>query len=694
MFMFKSVFLIITFLGFYGNRCLATGALFVRPFGTAQTYSLMSIKTYDAVVTIQDQVATTHVDQKFFNSSNQRVEATFIFPLPESAIITELIYWFNGKQYVASLRERKDAQKAYDEKIRKLMDPALLQYLGDNMFKLNIAPIDPQSEVRFAITYAELLPYDFGMVDYRFLLKTTGLSPQPLDRISVSIDATTARSFTSFDSPSHGNTAASKITQINPSHYTVTFGDEKFLPDRDLVIRFGTRRQSMEMNVLTYVPTVQDSFGLDSFYALWITPPDTVLSEPVARNIVFAADVSSSMEGRRIDELKQALTSFLDGLTTGDRFNIVVFSTNVMSFRPDLVQATSSEVAAARAFVSGLGAAGLTNIDEALRSSLAMSYDTSASDILVFMTDGYPTWGEQNLQAIIDSTTAGNRLGVRIFPFGIGDSVSRTLLNGLAERNRGYATYIPSDDSIAAAVSNYFRRVSQPVLSDLSIDYAGLQAYDRYPTTFPELFSGTQLLQFGRYTNSGTFPIGLRGRLGQKTFLLVDTVFFGTTSGGNRAIARLWAKRKIDYLTDQIGLYGERKELVDAIIDLSIRFGILSQYTAFYSDPIGTSDAPEEQDLLLPTRPVLQQNLPNPFSGATRIDYYIPAGVPHHASIMIHDLSGRLVRVLVDGEVEPGHHQMMWDGKDGEGNDLPAGTYLCTLKSGDVVETRMMFLVR
>ena len=275
----------------------ATGALFVRPLRSNQTFNLMAIKIYDATATLQDQIALTHVDQTFFNETNQQVEATFVFPLPEGAVITELYYWFNGQRYKASVRERQEAQRDYNQKIRRYLDPALLQYLGNNLFKLNIAPINPQSEVRFEITYAELLPYEFGNIEYRFLLKTTGLSPKPLERVSVQITAKTHSAFKTFLLPGHQNSTATQITQISPQEYQVVFGDENFIPERDLLLRFETRRQNVDMNLITYTPAVEDSFGTESFYALWITPPDSISeTEAIPRNIVFTADVSSSME--------------------------------------------------------------------------------------------------------------------------------------------------------------------------------------------------------------------------------------------------------------------------------------------------------------------------------------------------------------------------------------------------------------
>jgi len=674
--------------------CHATGALYIRPLNSSQTYALMSIKSYDATVEIQDQIAVTHIDQRFFNQSSTRVESTFIFPLPDGAVITELIYWFNGRKYQASLREREDAQKAYDTQIRKQIDPALLQYFGENTFKLNIAPIDPKSEVRFEITYAELLPYEFGRVDYRFLLNTTGLSPEPLDRVSVQIDAVTNKRFKMFYSPTHGNTPANHIDSLAPDHYSVNFGDEHFTSDKDLIVRFSTRQDGVDMTVRTYVPSPQDSFGVDGFYALWITPPDTVQSGALPeRNIVFTADVSSSMEGPRIEQLRQALTIFLESLSPEDRFNIVIFSTAAVRYRPDLVRATPEEIASARAFVASLGAVGLTNIDEALHSSLDMSFGDTTNNVVVFMTDGYPTWGEVNSAAIVDSVRSYNAHGVRLFTFGIGDEVSRALLSQLAEKNGGYATYISSDDSISVAIEEYFRRAASPVMENMSIGFGGLSVYDVFPRSVPELFWGGQLLQFGRYRDGGTHLVTLQGDLLRKPFSLSTTVDFARVPGGNRAVARLWAKTKIDYLLAEIAQFGENKELVDAVIDLSIRYGVLTPYTAFYVDPNAPTAVPDE--VLTARRLSLMQNYPNPFTERTTIRFSVPpdAGLDR-VTVTIYDIVGRPIRTLYSADATPGNFTVTWDGTDEQGRPVPAGAYICRLVSGAQQSTRTLLLAR
>lgn len=661
----------------------ATGALFVRPLNSSQTHELMSIKTYDATVAIQDQIASTHIDQTFTNKTSARVEATFVFPLPETAVITELIYWFNGQKYRAALRESKAAQQAYNDKIRKYLDPALLQDLGNNVFKLNIAPIEPQSDVRFEITYAELLPYEFGSVEYRFPLKTTGLSPDALERVSLQIDARTGTEFTVFESPSHGNTAENKITKVTPQHYTVTFGDEHFTPSKDFVLKVAASRSNISMNILTYTPSPADSMGTDSFYAMWVPAPDNSTAT-LARNAVFAADVSSSMEGERLDKLKQAMHVFLDGMTEKDRFNILPFSTNVVAFKPDLVPATPQNIKDARTFVDKLGAAGLTNIDAVLQQALSMTFSTTASNLLVLITDGYPTWGELKEETIVEKVRTSNTQGVRIFPFGVGEDISKKLMTGIATPNGGYATFVQEFDSIPTLVRNFFMRVSKPVLSGLNIDYGGLQVYDVYARQLPDLFWGSQVLQFGRYRNGGSFPVQLTGTAVGEPLVLQQTVDFPTEVGGNRAVARLWANQKIQFLLAEIAAYGEKKELVDAVIDLSIRYGILTPYTALYADPDeggGTTDVPSEHLADVP-RIVAEPAYPNPVRGITSIQFTCPESVlPHAVRVVVYNALGQEVKVLYTGTMGTGTHTVTWDRTDEQGHVVPAGVYFYRIET-------------
>ena len=669
------------------EAAFAIGALFSRPLWGTDTYQKVWIKTVDATTQIDGQVAVTHVDQVFLNEMNQTVETVWIFPLPEGAVVTELYFWFNGKRYKADIREAQQARKEYEEQIRRRIDPALLEYMGDNLFRLSIAPVNPNSEVRTEITYVELLPYEFGTIGYTFGMDAVGLSPKPLNRVSVSMTVQTQSPFKYFRSPSHGASTAIQITRVNEKKYTVVFGDENFMPDKDLVIEYETVRSGVDVNVLRYTPAAADSIGADSFYAVWITPPDSIAPERlIYRKIVFVADVSSSMEGLRIEQLKKAMNAFLDNLTPNDKFNIIAFGTTVVLFMPDLVDAAPSAVASAKNFVTDIGALGLTNINEAMMEALGQLFSADYANMIVFITDGYPTWGETFIPNILANVKARNTRNARIFPFGVGKDVSKPLLVQMAAENGGYATFIQAADSIPIVVKNHLTRIAKPVLADLEIKIDGLITSDKFPRPLPDLFWGSQVMQLGLYQNSGTFPVVLNGTVRGESKQFTASAEFSSATGGHRFVPRLWARAKIDYLLEQIAMYGELAELKNQVIELGLKFQIVTPYTSFYSNPNdpnnpnnpGThaTEEPDRSGELKTCR--LYANYPNPFNPETSIRFDLPQ--PGFVLISVFDISGRLVRMLVSEFRTAGSYSVKWDGKDSYGNPVPSGIYVCRME--------------
>lgn len=671
----KTMWMAIIALCLLSVRAGATGALYVRPLNSNQTYQQMTIKTFDATATIENQVATTTVDQTFYNSLNANVESTFIFPLPEGAVITEMAYWFNGKKYTASIRVKEEAQKLYDQKIRKFIDPALLQYFGDNVFKLNIAPIAAKTDVRFTITYIEYLPYEYGKIHYTFLLKTTGLSPIPLERVSLKILTKTSSTIREIVSQSHGNTAENKITKISDKEYSIMYGDENFLPDKDYTLQFEYQRDGVEMNVVTYNPIVADSIGTDGYFATCIIPPDSLTaSMGESRTIVFTADISSSMEGERIDKLKEALYEFLKRLQGNDNFNVVVFSTNVVMFQPNIVKATMENIEKARQFVYSIGAAGLTNIDEALKATINLDFKEGENNSTIFITDGMPSWGELDITKIITMTKALNKNKTRIYVYGIGNEPSKDFLKELASANGGYAMFINNTDSMSIIVQNHLERISRPVLTDLSIEYGDLPIYDAYPQKLSDLFYGNQITHVGRYKQGGDYTVMLKGKIRNEPFVLSKVISFASEQG-NKSVSRVWAKTKIDFLLNQIEKYGEKKELVDAVIDLSTRFNILTKYTALYADPDdNTTDIAEKQNHSENSFFTVHSLSPNPGDGNMFLSLAIHR---ENASMIVEvvDVLGKRVALITQDTYGAGEHTLRWDGIDMNGNKVLAGMY-------------------
>jgi len=680
-------FSLIILLCLFTVQIFATGTLYVRPRGSSSAYEKMWIKTIDVDIDIQDQVAVTHVDQIFYNEMNTSVEAIYMFPLPENAMITSLVYWFNGDRYIAEIRERAEAVAAYNERLSQWLDPALLEYLGDNLFRLSVVPVNAHTEVRTEITYVELLDYNFGVNHYKYLLNTLELSSQPLETVHVSLESNSQSPYKYFRSPSHENSSSTLVTKISDFNYTIEFGDENYFPDKDFLLEFETKRDDVQFNILTYTPIEEDSMGEDSFYTLWITPPDSVTEdEIIPKDIIFTADVSSSMDGKRINQLKQSLDEFLDLLSPNDRFNIITFGTHIGKFKPDLVQANSSNIQAAHDFVFQIYALGMTNISSALDSSMSQSFGDQTSNNLIFLTDGRPTIGITEIDSIINFTTEMNTMGIRLFSFGIGDNLSRTLLTNLSLQNNGYSTYISSDDSIALLVNNHFSRISKPIISDLNLDYGGFVTFDKYPKIFSDLYWGTQTMEMGLYSSGGMTNITLSGMIKSEDVTFLKNVEFPST-GGYRFIPRLWAKSKINHLLDLIDIYGESDELIEQITELSLTFQILTEYTAFYSDPDLTD---VEDNNLVPDEFFVSQNYPNPFNPTTTIKYSLPSDkLTYHVTIKVYDVLGRLIAVIFDEIKKPGNYWVLFNGES-----LSSGIYYYTVTADQYSITKKMLLLK
>jgi len=251
--------------------------------------------------------------------------------------------------------------------------------------------------------------------------------------------------------------------------------------------------------------------------------------------------------------------------------------------------------------------------------------------------------------------------------------------------NNGYSTFIEADDSIAILVNNHFVRISKPVLTDLSIDLGGLNNWDNYPKSLSDLFWGSRTTQLGLYNSYGSFPVTLQGKVRGEIKEFTNTLNF-TDSSAHRFVPRLWASAKIDNLLQLIEVYGESDELVNQIIELSLRFQILTIYTAFYVDPTDI----EKTEELLPTEFIVEQNYPNPFNPSTKIKYSIPVGQSnYHVVIKVYDVLGRLVEELMNTNQQPGNYEVEFNA-----NGLTSGIYFYTVTAGKFSLTKKMVLMR
>jgi Ca-activated chloride channel homolog len=536
----------------------------------------LSVVYHDVDVTIRDGVATTHIDQLFRNDLNRDIEGQYVFPLPPGAVISSFTMWVNGEALEATILDADEARAIYEDFVRRAIDPALLEYIGRDTVSARIFPIPAGGERRIEITYTELLSAEAGTYRYRYPLDTERFSALPLERMSISIDLETSVPLKAVYSPSH-SLELGRLTEMTAS---VQFEDSNVRPTKDFFLYYSVSPDDMGMTLLTY-----RSPNEDGFFMLIVTPPDQAGSETaIPKDLVFVLDTSGSMGGDKIAQAKEALRFILDNLSPDDRFAVIAFSDYNEALQTALTTVTPENIGLAKNWISNIAAGGGTNIDDALLLGFSLFEDNQRPQFLVFLTDGEPTVGEQDPVTIAAHAASANATGARLFSFGVGNNVNTVLLDQLAQENRGTTTYVLPGENLEVSVSSFYRKIASPVLADITLDIEGIEVFDIHPVDFPDIFRGTQLLILGRYRGEGDAQVTLAGNsLGIQTSFVANLSFSGV-SLEDGFLARLWAGRKIAYLLNQVRLYGESDELLNSIITLSHRYGIITPYTSFLVD--------------------------------------------------------------------------------------------------------------
>ncbi len=543
----------------------------------------LTIRYHRVDVTIEDQVATTHVEQEFVNEYDWEMEGTYIFPLPDGAAVSEFAMWVDGKRVEGSILEADEARAIYEDIVRQRRDPALLEYVGRGAVQARIFPIPADGSRKVELEYSQVLPVENGMVRYVYPLNTEKFSAQPLEEVSVRVEVRSKDAIHALYSPTHQD----RLFIERDGDYRAVVGYEEYdvLPDQDFDLIYTVSHEDVGLNLLSYKEP-----GEDGFFLL-MAAPTVEVDRVIPRDVILVLDVSGSMDGEKIEQAKDALAYVLDHLNDEDRFNVIAFSTGLQQYARGLRPV--SEAREAARWVEGLEAVGGTDINRALLEALDQ-VDEERPTVIIFLTDGLPTEGVTEIEQIlanVEATAAGN---VRLFPFGVGDDVNTVLLDTLAEQQRGATGYVRPHERIDEEVSGFYREISTPVLADIELDFGDVLVEDTYPYPLPDLFAGTQLILVGRYRlpspsgggaggGGGATKITLSGKVDGETERFVYEGSF-RSSGGDSFIPRLWATRKIGYLLKQIRLHGEREEWVDAIVDLSVQYGVITPYTSFLID--------------------------------------------------------------------------------------------------------------
>lgn len=538
----------------------------------------LAIISHTVDVEISDNVARTKVMQVFYNRENRQLEATYLFPLPKGANVTDFAMFMNGKRMRGEVLERHEARRIYEDIVRRLRDPALLEYFDGKVFKVNIFPIPARGKQKIEIQFAQALPMDSGIAHYVYPMRIDPGCHAMVDDLREFHFAITLRStnpIKSVYSPSHELVAERENDRL----VRISLADSSVRSFRDFSLYYTLSDRDYGLSILTHKPAPD----ADGFFLLMISPRYEIEPDKVnPKDVTFVLDTSGSMaHDGKLESAKKALLYCLERLHDKDRFSLIRFSTEVEVFGHGLMHPTRENIDRATQFIEQLEPRGGTNINDALLRALEPVAAPDRLHTIVFLTDGRPTVGIRDTSNILNNIDEKNTASLRIFVFGVGYDVNANLLDLIAQKTRAVAEYIAPEEEIEIKVSAFFDKVSFPIMTNVVLNFGQLKIMDLYPKQMPDLFRGSQLLVFGRYQTPGDAVITLSGNVAgeQKQFVYEET--FPDANPENAFVETLWATRKIGYLLDEIRLNGEDEELRTEVIRLAKKYGVVTPYTSY-----------------------------------------------------------------------------------------------------------------
>ncbi len=569
------------------------------------------LKHTDVSADIVGFVGRVTVKQTFHNPTDKKIEAVYIFPLPQDAAVDDMVMLVGDRRIVGQIKEREEAREIYEAAKAAGHIASLLDQERPNIFTQSVANIEPGVEVAIEISYVETLRYADGVYEWVFpmvvgprYIPGGGSAPAPMTPgrdtpevpdgsritppvtpkgtraghdISLTVTLDAGMPILDLKSELHEIDVAA-LERRADSPIRVTLKNQGEIPNKDFILHYRLATDEIGDALLVH----EDQRG--RFFTLILQPPRRVVpAQVVPRELIFVLDTSGSMHGFPIDKAKEVMGRLIDTMLPADTFNVITFSGDTRVLWEQPRPATKENVGLAQQFLAAHQGGGGTEMMKAIHAALVKTQSRQSAPairIVCFMTDGYVG----NDMAIIDAVKK-NAGTTRVFSFGIGNSVNRFLLDGMAQAGRGEVEYVPLNGDAEAAMKRFHERVLAPVLTDVTIDWGNLPATEVYPALIPDLFSAKPIMIHGRLSAAATGTVTLRGNTGAGAYEDKIEVPWPAQPPNHPAVASLWARAKVadlmmrDYAALQGGQFPE--PLKQQITALGLEYRLMTQFTSF-----------------------------------------------------------------------------------------------------------------
>lgn len=541
-------------------------------------------------IAVSGVIADVKVVQTYRNEGSRPINASYVFPASTRAAVYAMRMQIGDQIIVARIKEREAAKQEFDAAKKDGKSASLLEQNRPNVFSMSLANIMPGDQIEIELRYTELLVPTDGVYE---VVYPTVVGP----RYSSQPEASAPKEDAFVKSPylKEGNKPTSTLhisTRISagvpiqdlscashrispiwqtPNIAQLTLDEaDAFQGNRDFVLRYRLTGNQITSGLLLFQ-------GEDENFFLYMAqPPQRVTAEDIpAREYIFVVDVSGSMEGFPLNTSKQLLRDLIGRLRPSDLFNVVLFAGDSSVLSPNSLQANQENISTAIRLLEQQRGSGGTELLPAIKQAMSIPREANISRSIVLVTDGYIS-GEQGVFDYIRE----NLNQCNVFSFGIGSSVNRYLIEGVAKAGMG-EPFIVTKESEAAAIADKFREyIQSPLLTDIQIQSIGFDTYDVHPAHFPDLLAQRPVILFGKWRGPVTGTFELRGKTGRGDYFANLNVAGVQPDESNRALRYLWARSRIAELSD----YGSRNvsdERVKDITSLGLKYNLLTQYTSF-----------------------------------------------------------------------------------------------------------------
>ncbi len=542
-------------------------------------------------VDINDQIAVKTYHCAFRNPNGRAiVGGTCYMELEPGTQVNQMSVLVDGKEMQAEILDVEKANQVFQEIVQKGGSPALLEYYGNQLIQTKIPRVEAGKTVMVKLTYTTVLKKHGNLIRLQMLNTNPKALMQPLKEASVTVNIRSTEPIKNIYSPTH----EVKLVEKKDWDISVEWKQKNYLPKHPFVLYYQTSPDKVGASLIAHRES-----GEPGYFMLMLSPAQgqgmgkLTAEQILPKDVVFCVDTSGSMlEDQKMMQARDALKYCVNHLRSGDRFNIIDFSTTARHFNQrGLIEFNEESKQNALSYAEAMTARGGTAIEEALLLSLKhlQTGDSSATPrlkMMVFSTDGLPTIGERDTQKLLKTIAQQNTENVRLFVFGEGYDVNTRLLDFLALDHHGEADYILPEEDLTRKISQFFDRVGSPVMTDVSLDFEAAGVTDVYPRQVKDIFQGEQLLVYGRYTGSGPETIQVTGTINGGKISQTYQLDFPQKSANDQHsfVPRLWAGQKVDFLLEQIRNSGQEKpdqELVNEITLLAKQHGIVTPYTSF-----------------------------------------------------------------------------------------------------------------